>query len=152
VQAHGKKLTEKGRKWLEIMGQRRAKELALGDKYLEVIKDRTPVKTGETRKSWTLHIHQNDANGVRWTISPDGREEIVGYLEFGTKPHIIRPKDPGGVLVFEVDGETVFTKIVHHPGIKALGIVRLTKHELKQEARSLTTQMHRAIRAVSHRC
>lgn len=164
MRAHGKRLSEKGRKWLEIMTQRRAKEVALGDKYLEVIKDRTPVKTGETRKSWTLHVLQNDATGVRWTISPDGREDIMIFLEFGTKPHIIYPKaalaemgiygnrsSPSGVLVFEVDGKIVFAKHVHHPGTKPLGIVRLTRRELKEEARSLTAQMHAAIRAVSHR-
>jgi hypothetical protein len=164
MQAHGKKLSEKGRQWLEIMAQRRAKELALGDKYLEVIKDRTPVKTGETKKSWTLHIHQNDLKGVRWTISPDGREKIVECLEFGTVPHIIYPKaaraemgiygnrsSPSGVLVFEMDGETIFVKHVHHPGTKALGIVRLTKLELEQEAASLTASMHAAIQAVKHR-
>ena len=164
MQAHGKRLTEKGRRALEIMAERRAKEVALGDKFLEVIKDRTPVKTGETRKSWTLHVHQNDAQGVRWVISSDGREKIVGYLEFGTKVHIIYPKaalaemgiygnrsSPSGVLVFEVDGKTVFVKHVHHPGTKPLGIVRLTKQELKQESRSLEAQMHAALRPLGRR-
>jgi hypothetical protein len=45
------------------------------------------------------------------------------FVHDGTKPHIIRPKKPGGVLVFP--GATaagpnglVFARIVHHPGTK----------------------------------
>jgi hypothetical protein len=38
----------------------------------------------------------------------------------GTKPHIIVPKSPAGILRFRTrTGATVFTKLVHHPGTAA---------------------------------
>lgn len=45
------------------------------------------------------------------------------YVEFGTGPHVIRPKDDG-VLAFEAGGETVFTTVVHHPGTPPNGALR----------------------------
>ena len=37
------------------------------------------------------------------------------YVEFGTRPHLILPKR-ARALRFEVDGEVVFARRVHHPG------------------------------------
>jgi hypothetical protein len=42
----------------------------------------------------------------------------AGFVEFGTKPHEIRPKS-AKVLRFSVGGKTVYTKRVRHPGTKA---------------------------------
>ncbi len=36
----------------------------------------------------------------------------------GTRPHIITPKEPGGVLVFSKGSRVVRTRVVHHPGTK----------------------------------
>ncbi len=148
IKADASKFAEKTRRGLQIMAERRAKEVSLADKYLAVIKERTPVKTGETRRSWTIHIKRNDINGVAWEISPDGREKIMGYLEFGTPAHIILPRKPGGVLVFEWQGETVFLKHVHNKGTGPLGIVRITQAELSEDARKLTEEMHAKMRTL----
>jgi hypothetical protein len=150
VKADGFKFSEKARRALEIMAERRAKEVALADKYLGVIKSRTPVKTGETQRSWTIHFIRNDANSVEWEISPDGKEDIVGYLEFGTEPHVIVPKNPGGVLVFEWNGKTWFVTRVMHPGTKPLGIVRITQQEIKEDGQKLFSQMHARLRSLFH--
>ena len=73
---------------------------------------RVPVKTGTLRNSLQVRV-END----RVTIGPDPMmAPYAGYVEFGTKPHEIRPKKPGGVLVFTINGTKVFTKLVHHPG------------------------------------
>lgn len=142
--------------------ERRRAEVALADKYLEIIKERTPVgkttcgervvPSGATRKSWTLHVLQNDVHGVRWTINADGREDIVLYLEWGTPDHIISAK-PGGALSFEWPkmggGEFAF-KHVHHPGTKPLGFVRLTQAQLDAETDRLTEEMHAKNRALNH--
>lgn len=41
----------------------------------------------------------------------------AAFVEFGTPPHRIEPTKSHGLLVFEVDGETVFVKGgVDHPG------------------------------------
>jgi hypothetical protein len=49
--------------------------------------------------------------GPNLTQAPYG-----GFVEFGTKPHTIRPKKPGGYLVFTVGGTKVFARQVKHPG------------------------------------
>jgi len=73
---------------------------------------RTPVRTGNLRGSLGIKIETN-----RVIIGPDEhRAPYAGYVEFGTRPHDIRPKKPGGVLVFTVGGTKVYTKLVHHPG------------------------------------
>lgn len=56
-------------------------------------------------------------------------DPITKFLDEGTKPHIIRPKKPGGALAFKAGnsgirkngkpfafGDTIITKEVKHPG------------------------------------
>jgi HK97 gp10 family phage protein len=76
-----------------------------------------PVKTGKLRTSLAIQV---GANSV--TIGP--HTDYAGFVEFGTKPHVIRPKKPGGVLVFTVGGVKVFTRKVNHPGTHAQPYVR----------------------------
>ncbi len=40
------------------------------------------------------------------------------YVVNGTRPHIIRPRRPGGVLRFTVGGRVVYARYVNHPGTK----------------------------------
>ena len=48
-----------------------------------------------------------------------GNSYNLGFLlENGTKPHLILPVD-ASVLHFEINGEDIFARIVHHPGFKA---------------------------------
>ena len=142
--SHG---TAKIQRMIEIIKEVRAKQAALGGTFLKVIEDRTPKKTGDTRNSWTLHVLRDDIQEVRWSIRPDGREKIVEYLEYGTRPHIIVPKVAGGVLVFEVGGETVFSKLVHHPGTKPLGIVRITRAEVWEAHQQIARELHVRMRS-----
>lgn len=38
------------------------------------------------------------------------------YVINGTRPHIIRPRRPGGVLRFTIGGRVVYARYVNHPG------------------------------------
>jgi len=68
--------------------------------------------------------HTRDTVYLR-TLSINGRtgyavgtDSPVGtYLEQGTRPHIIRPVR-AKALRFEVNGEVVFARLVHHPGTR----------------------------------
>ena len=40
------------------------------------------------------------------------------YLVNGTRPHIIRPRNPSGVLRFMVGGQVVYARYVNHPGTR----------------------------------
>lgn len=46
------------------------------------------------------------------------RHPATVYVVNGTRPHIIRPRR-AKALRFQMDGRTVFAKIVHHPGTDA---------------------------------
>lgn len=48
-----------------------------------------------------------------------GKSYNLGFLlENGTSPHIILPVD-ANVLHFQINGEDIFARIVHHPGFSA---------------------------------
>ena len=88
-------------------------------------------------------------------------DEIYGYVDKGTKPHIIRPKKPGGRLFFKVGGtpktqpgqdtagpgspgtKLVAASEVHHPGTKARNF---TKEISKHHSRDFYSRMRTAIR------
>lgn len=81
---------------------------------------RVPVDTGNLRTSLGIRVGSRSVTiGPNETIAP-----YAGFVEFGTKPHIIRPKTPGGVLAFKIGNRQVFAKVVHHPGTKAQPYVR----------------------------
>lgn len=78
-----------------------------------------PVKTGALKDSITV----SKRGQLTAIIGPD--EPYETYQEFGTATrgefggpmYTIVPKKPGGVLVFQINGQTVFAKMVKHPGI-----------------------------------
>lgn len=75
---------------------------------------RVPVKTGVLRHSLSIRVE-----GDRVIIGPDpALAPYGGYVEFGTKPHEIRPKQKHGVLVFYINGRKIVTRHVNHPGTK----------------------------------
>ena len=76
-----------------------------------------PVDTGRLRNSIRVTSDKNTL-----TIN------LVGYalyVEFGTNPHIIRPKDKEA-LKFKIGKENVFAKEVHHPGTRPNPFIRNT--------------------------
>jgi hypothetical protein len=69
-----------------------------------------PVKTGYLVQNWAFAIGNLQA---RWYP----RASYAPYVEFGTKPHEIRPVNKR-VLANVATGQ-VFGTLVHHPGTKA---------------------------------
>jgi hypothetical protein len=59
-----------------------------------------------------------EESGNTWTIRLGNPQVYARILELGgrTAPHLIRPRRPGGVLRFQRGGETVFARLVRHPG------------------------------------
>lgn len=78
---------------------------------------RVPVDTGELRRSLAITVL---SDGVR--IGPN--TPYAAYVEFGTRPHQIKPKSSGGTLAFTVNGRKIYAKVVNHPGTKAQPFVR----------------------------
>jgi HK97 gp10 family phage protein len=80
-----------------------------------------PVKSGRLRSSISIRY----PNPLEAVVGP--QVEYGKYQEFGTgergefggSAYTIKPKKPGGVLVFKIGGKTVYARSVRHPGIPA---------------------------------
>lgn len=102
--------------------------------------------------------------GFDWYIGTN--DEIYGYVDNGTVPHVIRPKSPRGRLRFFRSGfraksrvnyiasymgqkaskDLTFAKIVHHPGTKARNFsLKISEKWQKEFAR----QIRAAVKAAS---
>jgi hypothetical protein len=46
------------------------------------------------------------------------------FIVNGTRPHMIFPRRPGGVLRFTVGGQVVYARFVNHPGTKPDNFLR----------------------------
>lgn len=53
-------------------------------------------------------------------------------IEYGTKAHIIEPKN-ADALHFTTDGQEVFTKRVNHPGTKPNPVMRNAAHKVQKQ-------------------
>src|SRR5574340_337694 len=115
-----------------------------------------------TTRTWTRQPKfsiKHQRNSGQWDIGTD--DEIYGYIDEGTKPHIIRPRNkkalswgapfkaktrPGyiGSNMGRRGKKRVTRKIVHHPGIRARGFVRAINDKWEDE---WPRQLGRAIRA-----
>lgn len=70
-----------------------------------------PVDTGNLENTIGTDV---DADGLGGVVGPTA--DYGDDVEYGTQPHVIRPRDPGGVLAFPGGGGTVFARSVNHPG------------------------------------
>jgi len=75
--------------------------------------DEVPVVTSNLLNSITSFVTDSGRTGVLKATAA-----YALFVHEGTKPHVIRPKNPGGVLAFMVGGNMVFTRKVNHPGTK----------------------------------
>lgn len=86
---------------------------------IEEIKRKIPavgIRDGAGRLANCLKFRQLDEQTINIYTDPS-----VGYfdfLEYGTRPHDIYPRTKLA-LKFEVDGKTIFSKHVRHPGTRA---------------------------------
>ncbi|HSE07713.1 MAG TPA: hypothetical protein VLB29_03520 [Nocardioidaceae bacterium] len=46
------------------------------------------------------------------------RHPAALFVTYGTRPHRIEPRRPGGVLRFMVGGQVVYARFVNHPGTR----------------------------------
>lgn len=74
-------------------------------------------QTGDLRRSISRRV-EGAHRGVVFTDV-----KYAPYVEFGTKPHVIRPKNKK-MLAFKVGGKMVFARKVNHPGTRAYNYMR----------------------------
>ena len=87
-----------------------------------------PKDTGRYAESIHITDTKVQGNNISTSIVTDatviakvnGNEYNLGkLLEEGTEAHLIRPID-ARVLHFQIDGEDIFTTLVHHPGFEPI--------------------------------
>ena len=104
---------------------KRVARVALG-----LMKANVAVQTGALRSSLYAVL------SGRSTLKLGSTDPKAVFIEKGTKPHVILPRRPGGVLRFSVGiapavglGRVVFTRRVHHPGTRAKPFMRPAARE-----------------------
>ncbi|MGB9672381.1 MAG: HK97 gp10 family phage protein [Candidatus Norongarragalinales archaeon] len=97
-----------------------------GERLAELMRERAPVRTGRLRQSITVRLETGKV-----TVGPT--VSYAPYVEYGTKPHIIRPVH-AKALAFEVGGTLVFAKLVHHPGFAGRFFARGAYEQFLSEA------------------
>lgn len=113
---------------------------------LNEIKSRTPGQ-GRVRENWRAEIVSNRFFNT-WRIYNQLTEEkdpIISYLEHGTRPHIIKPKNKKA-LRFMVGSTKVFTKRVNHPGTKAYKMVASGRKVLERRLKNLPKKVEKIVK------
>ena len=65
-----------------------------------------------------------------WDLRTDDDKPLSFYLEFGTDPHTIEPKEDGVLSWTGANGGRIYAKRVNHPGSKKhVGLVQNIKNE-----------------------
>lgn len=100
--------------------------------------DETPKKTGKTAKGWRVSRARTGKSLNLGVVVHNSYEDddppILKYLEFGTKPHEIKPIAVGGVLTFKTkSGNWVSTKKVNHPGNPPYAMVSRTREKYQMQ-------------------
>lgn len=83
-----------------------------------VADERVQRRTGRYRDGITSTMLED------LTVEVRASAPYSSILEKGSRPHVIEPRRPGGVLVFNVGGRKVFARKVNHPGTPAFNILR----------------------------
>lgn len=79
------------------------------------------------QRGWSSEF-QSTVKALRNPVRLRIESPYAEYLENGTQPHDITPKN-ASVLHFVVNGNDVFARKVHHPGTKALKFVENSVNE-----------------------
>jgi hypothetical protein len=82
----------------------------------EELKAAAPIAGGRLRQSIRTHV-ERPSEAVFRVVAEDPVIQAA-TTNTGARPHVIRPRRPGGVLSFysQRSGGRVFTRVVHHPG------------------------------------
>lgn len=94
----------------------------IGGVFTPALKANTPRATGKLANSSRFQVlgsNKDQRVEVRQGAKTANGDFYGIFVRGGTRPHTIRPKKLGGVLVFEIGNRTIFAKKVEHPGTKA---------------------------------
>lgn len=64
----------------------------------------------------TIRKRRSYVRGSVTVVAGSKKIDYTWFENYGTRPHIIRPKNKKYLRFVASDGRIVFTKLVHHPG------------------------------------
>ena len=97
-----------------------------------------PKRTGRLRRSIRMRRIRRG-----YEVSMGGGEApYAGFLEYGTRGHVIRARR-ARALRFEIRGEVVYAKYVHHPGLKPRRIMAEAVREASRDLREIASRILR---------
>lgn len=78
-------------------------------------------RPGHLRDSWQVGEVELLLDGEIARVPVFTLDPVAPHVEWDTAPHLIAPKQPGGVLRYwDRAGGTVFATLVHHPGTRGV--------------------------------
>jgi hypothetical protein len=89
-----------------------------------------PVKTGFMRDSI---VTKATPNGI--SIFPTA--SYAGFVDRGTKPHMIYPSEAQVLRWYSPSGDPVFSKYVNHPGTRGVHFIQQTAEAMREVLRQL---------------
>lgn len=104
-----------------------------GQLLAETMREKAPKRTGFLRES--IRVHRGSD-----FVMVEPTAEYAPYVEYGTRPHLIVPVH-ARALRFEVEGRTVFARLVHHPGFPGRFFVRSTLEECLPKIHTIASQL-----------
>lgn len=147
---------------------RRVAERA-SDRLLELVRAFTPVShegvgrgraPGTTRRSWRSEPVR--LQGSSFVVEVFSEDDVAAYLEYGTRPHVIRPspdrapasvvetgrprqpgESPRARLRFRVDGRVVYARAVRHPGTRPYRMMARALATLAREIPEIAMEVER---------
>lgn len=94
-----------------------------------------PVRTGRLRQS----IRARALRELRWSV--EAAVNYAGFIEFGTRPHLILPRR-ARVLRFFVAGEEAFALRAMHPGTAPRPFIRPAVEDVLPRLRSALARLY----------
>lgn len=97
-------------------------------------------RPGELRDSWKVGTVDVEMGGEVFAIDVYTLDPVAPHVEYFTRPHIIRPKRPGGVLAIPTATGMVFATIVHHPGTEGAHMLATATAEIAAEWQTIAAE------------
>jgi hypothetical protein len=123
------------------------------------LKDEKHIITNRLRASVHAELEPNRYQGTDGLNVNFGKLEAIAgtnvsyapHIEFGTKPHVIVPKNKK-FLAFKIGGVMIFTKKVNHPGFKGSSFMRFAAEKQKPEfEKRMVQELNKVINAGAKR-
>jgi hypothetical protein len=97
---------------------------SVAEKIQTTLQDHTPVGqptpergSGQLKAGWSHRIVVNGSKiSAEFFNTAPNAEKILGYLETGTKPHPISPRNARVLRFYSRNQNPIFARLVHHPG------------------------------------